>query len=123
MNSKMKTKEDQLFWKQAYYSIHPTLQETGIGMGGFQKPLGVELNVDVGDFAKYEDAHNNSLTVEVIKYVGERPWWKGHLFVEDEGHCWVVRSQSEPFEVHYNDGAVRFMDSMPVPDHMLEKVD
>lgn len=108
MNSKMKTREDQLFWKQAWYSNHPTLEETGIGIGGFKKPINVLLNVDAGDFAEYGDDHNEAMIVKVIKYAGESPWWKGHPFVEGCGPCWVVKSQSKPFEVHYVDGSIRF---------------
>jgi hypothetical protein len=128
MNSKMKTKEDQLFWKQSYYSMRPTLEETGIGLGGFKKPIDVELNVDVGDLAILEcPGANCGIKVRVIKYAGERPWWKGYLHLENHGPCWIIKSQSRLFEVHYIDGGegediVKFYDSMPMPDSMLEKI-
>jgi hypothetical protein len=123
MNSKMKTKEDQLFWKQAYYSIHPTLQETGIGMGGFKKPTNVQLNVDVGDTARLNcDDGDNGLIVKVMKYAGDRPWWKGHLFIENEGPCWIVKSLSRPFEVGTKETGIRYLESLPIQDYLLEKV-
>lgn len=121
--SNVESKEDKLFRKMAWYSVHPTLEETGIGIGGFKKPRDVFLNVDVGDFAiLHSDDKNDGKIVEIIKYAGEKPWWKGHLFVEGEGPCWIVASLKGTFEVDYSDSTKRLMEKMPIPDHMLEKV-
>jgi hypothetical protein len=122
------TEKEKLFRRQAWYSIHPTLDETGIGFGGFKKPIDVELNVDVGDLAVLEcPGPNCGIKVRVIKYAGERPWWKGYLHHGELGPSWVVKSLSRQFEVYYTSEStgeewVNFYDSMPVPDHMLEKV-
>ncbi len=118
------TKEERMFRRQGWYSIHPTLEETGIGIGGFKKPQGVVLNVDIGDFAViHDDTVNDGIIVEVIKYAGYKPWWKGARCDEGEP-SWIVKSLSRPFEVTQSDAIeTLMMDKMPIQDRWLSRVD
>lgn len=122
-NSSFATKkEEDDFKKQAWYSVHPTLYETGIGIGGFKKPNDIELNVEVGDFAEViDDDLNEKLIVKIIRYAGERPWWKGYLYLEGHGPCWIVQSVKKPLQTYYFDSIIS-MEKLPMPDYKLKRV-
>ena len=116
------------FRKSAWFSVHPTVKETGIGIGGFKKPTDQDLNVDTGDFAEVDwEGSNDGIIVKVLKYAGENPWWKGYQHYEDATPCWIVESITKPFEVSRVDSSnneyVKLEWKLPIPDFCLEKID
>lgn len=117
------------FDRAAWYSLRPTLRETGIGIGGFKKPEGAVFNVKEGDIAEVVDGGpNNGRKIEVIRYAGENPKWQGVTYCEDAGPCWIIRSLGEPFEVDIEDqynpeeNHIKFVQKLPFPDEFLKTI-
>jgi len=123
------------FDRAAWFSVRPTVHETGYATGGFAIPEGVILNCSPGALARvdsrdtdYEGVNDGKL-VEVIRYAGESPWWKGSRYCEGAGPCWIVRSLDGPFEVEYScrdnpdQVSIRLLDQLPFPDFLLVPID